>query len=123
MISDKLNKREREVLEAVLMLANGKERVLVSPEEVLAALPPKRQYDTEKLEQILKNLEMDGYFELVFSDRKGEKMYVFHIQTAGLNYKRTDYQLKRSVYFRWGVVAIGAVISAIIGIIIKAILS
>ena len=123
MISDKLNKREREVLEAVLSLANGKDRMLVSPEEILALLPPKREYDEEKLEKILKDLEMDGYFELVFSDRKGEKMYVIHIKTAGLNYKRADKQLKRSVYFRWGVVAIGAVISALIGIIIKAILS
>ena len=121
MISDKLNKREREVLEAVLSLANGKERMLVSPEEILAVLPPKREYDVEKLEVLLKDLEMDGYFELVFSDRKGEKMYVFHIQAAGLNYKRTDRQLKRSVYFKWGVVAIGAVISFIIGMILKAI--
>ena len=123
MISDKLNKREREVLQTVLQLANGKERMLVSPEEILALLPPKRGYDTEKLESVLRDLEMDGYFELVFSDRKGEKMYVFHIQPAGLNYKRADKQLKRSVYFRWGVVAIGAVISALIGIIIKAIIS
>ena len=123
MISDKLNKKEREVLQAVLTLANGKERLLVAPEEILALLPPKREYDLEKLEAVLKDLEMDGYFELVFSDRKGEKMYVFHIQAAGLNYKRADKQLKRSVYFRWGVVAIGAVISAVIGIIIKAILS
>ena len=122
MISDKLNKREREVLQAVLSLADGKDRMLISPEEILAVLPPKREYDAEKLESVLKDLEMDGYFELVFSDRKGERMYVFHIQTAGLNYKRADKQLKRSVYFRWGVVAIGAVISALIGIIIKAII-
>lgn len=73
MLNDKLNKKEDEVMNAVFTLANGKESFLVSPFEIIALLPPKASYDEEKLEGVLRALELDGYFELIFSDRKGEK--------------------------------------------------
>ena len=63
---------------------------------------------------------MDGYFELTASDRKGEKVYVVALQGAGLNYKRADKQRTRGVYFKWGVAAVGAVIAALVGVLIKA---
>ncbi len=121
MISDKLNKQEVLVMDAVYEMAAGKEKFLVAPYELLSMLPARSKIDEEKLEKILKDLELDGYFDLIQSTRKGEKMYVISMKSEGVNYKRTDYQRKRSVYFRWGVVAIGAVISALIGIIIRVI--
>lgn len=109
-------------MDAVFTLSGGKKSFLVAPYDILAALPAKAKFDEEKLERVLANLELDGYFERVSSDRKGEKMYVITLLSAGLNYKREDYQRKRGVYFRWGVVAIGAVISALIGILIRSLL-
>lgn len=123
MINDKLNKKEDEVMNAVFTLANGKERVLVSPYEIIALLPPKAQYDEEKLERILRALELDGYFELISSDRKGEKMYVIHLQAAGLAYKRSDYQRRRGIYFKIALAVGSAVITFVIGLILKAIFS
>lgn len=123
MINDKLNKKEDEVMNAVFTLAGGKERVLVSPYEIIALLPPKGQYDEEKLERILRALELDGYFELIPSDRKGEKMYVIHLQAAGLAYKRSDYQRRRGIYFKIALAVGSAVITFVIGLILKAIFS
>ena len=120
MISDKLNKNETRVMDAVLRLSDGKGKFLAAPYALLAVLPAKAKFDEEKLEKVLKDLEMDGYFELIASDRKGEKVYVVTLRNEGLNYKRADYQRKRAVYFKWGVAAIGAVIAALIGILIKA---
>lgn len=122
MIHDKLNKKEDEVMNAVFTLSGGKDRVLVSPAELIAMLPPKSDYDEVKLERVLRALELDGYFQMIASDRKGERMYVFHLQAAGLAYKRSDYQRKRAVCFRWGVAAVGAVITALIGLLFKIIL-
>lgn len=121
MINDKLNKKEDEVMNAVFTLASGKERFLVSPYEIMTVLPQKANYDEEKLEQVLRALELDGYFELVLSDRKGEKMYVIHMKEAGLAYKRSDYQRRRGLYFKLGVAAAGAVISFVVGMILKSI--
>ena len=123
MLNDKLNKKEDEVMNAVFTLANGKESFLVSPFEIIALLPPKARYDEEKLEGVLRALELDGYFELIFSDRKGEKTYVIHMNPAGLAYKRSDYQRKRGLYIKLGVTAAGAVLSFAIGMILKAIFS
>ncbi len=119
MIHDKLNRKEDEVMNAVFTLANGKDRVLVTPYEIIALLPPKGDWDEEKLERILRALELDGYFELIPSDRKGEKMYVIHLQAAGLAYKRSDYQRKRSIYFKIALAVGSAVITFVIGLILK----
>ena len=75
----------------------------------------------EKLEEVLRALELDDYFELILSDRKGEKMYVIHLHSQGLAYKRSDSQRKRGLYFKLGVAAAGAVLSFLIGMILKAI--
>lgn len=119
MISDTLNKREDAVMNAVFTLSAGRERLIAAPYDILALLPPKMKFDEEKLERVLRDLGLDGYFELIFSDRKGERVYVLHLTGRGLNYRRQDRQLRRSVWFRWGVAAIGAVITALVGFIIR----
>lgn len=121
MISDKLKKREAAVMDAIYTLSGGRERFLVSPYDLLAILPAKLKIDEEKLERVLGDLGLDGYFDLISSDRKGEKVYVVHLLPAGLNYRREDYQLKRGVYFRWGVAAVGALITALLGILFRVI--
>lgn len=50
MISDQLNRRENEVMGAMFALADGKERFLAAPYEIISMLPPKADYDEEKLE-------------------------------------------------------------------------
>lgn len=119
MISDKLNKREAAVMDAVYTLSDGRERFLISPYDILALLPVKMKTDEEKLERVLGDLGLDGYFDLIPSDRKGEKVYVVHLLPAGLNYRREDSQRRRSVYFRWGVAAVGALITALLGILFR----
>ncbi len=119
MISDTLNRRESEVMGAVFTLAAGKERFLAAPAELLAVLPPRAGYNEEKLEQVLRSLELDGYFDLIESERKGETVYVVHMHGAGLAYRRESLKRRRSVMFRWGVAAVGAVITFLIGVILK----
>lgn len=121
MISDRLNKRENEVMNAVFELSGGKERFLVAPYELTAILPSRGRYDEALLEKTLASLALDGYFELVESERKGEKTYVIHMREAGLSYRRQDYQRKRAVFFRWTVAALGAVVTFLVGLLLKAI--
>ena len=119
MISDTVNQREDAVMNAVFTLSAGRERLIAAPYDILALLPPKMKFDEEKLEKVLRDLGLDGYFELILSDRKGERVYVLHLTSRGMNYRRRDDQLRRSVWFRWGVAAIGAVITALIGFVLK----
>lgn len=108
---------------AVFTLSQGKERFLVSPYEILGLLPEKGKYDEEKLERILRSLEIDGYFELIYSDRKGEKTYCIHMREAGLAFRRQDIQRKRDLVLRLLFAAVCGLLSAAIGLLLKAILS
>ena len=123
MLNEQLNRRENEVMEAVFALSNGKERFLVSPFEILSLLPPKADYDEEKLERVLHGLELDGYFDLISSERKGERVFVVHMREAGLSYRRSGAKRKRSFIFRLAVTVLCGLLSAAAGIILKKIFS
>ena len=92
-----LSKRENEIMNAVYALCHEKGVCLVSPAELLALLPLRKNYTEENLEELLRQLALDDYFELLFSERKGEKMYVLSLRTKGQAYKRCSMQQKRDV--------------------------
>ena len=122
MLSETLNRREEEVMNAVFTLSGGKERFLCSAAEILALLPAKG-FDEEILLRILATLEMDGYFELISSDRKGERMLVVHMKEAGLSFRRSNSRRKRTLIMRVCITLALAVLSAVVGVVLKAVFS
>ena len=108
---------------AIFLLSQGKEHFLASPYEILALLPEKGKYDEEMLERILHSLEIDGYFELIDSERKGEKTYCIRMRAAGLAFRRQDIQRRRDLVLRLLFAAVCGLLSATIGLLLKAILS
>ena len=123
MFNQNLSKKEDEVMNAVFTLAGGKERMLVSPYEILSLLPPRAGFDEDNVDRTLRALELDGYFELISTDRKGERAYVFHMKEPGLAYKREDKRRKRLLLARVAVTIALAVLSAVIGVVLKHLLS
>ena len=118
-----LNKQENEVMSAVYDMCDGKDSCLVSPMEIVSLLPAKRKYTPQKVEQILRSLELDDYFDLIASDRKGEKMYVITLHPNGEGYARERQQMRRSVAFKIGLSVAGAVITFVVGMILRGIFS
>lgn len=114
-----LSKYENEVMAAVYSLCDGTESCLISPLEILSILPVKRKYSTEKVEKILHDLMCDGYFDLITSERKGEKMYVINLKESGFAYKRNAKQKQRDVAFRIALAFVGAAATFIFGLILK----
>lgn len=114
-----LNRNESEVMSAVYSLCDGQESCLVSPLDILSLLPAKRRYNVEKLEDILHALTCDGYFDLISSERKGEKMYVINLKESGFAYKREVKQKQRDITFRIFLALIGAFATFIFGLILK----
>ncbi len=123
MISDRLNRRENEVMNAVYELSGGKERFLLLPSELAAVLPAKEKFDEAALERLLRSLSLDGYFDVIESERKGERVFVIQMREAGLSYRRQDYQRKRSILFRFTIAALGAVVTFLVGLVLRAIFS
>ena len=116
-----LSKCEDEIMRAVYDLCDGTDGCLISPSEIMSLLPAKRKYTFEKLDTILLDLSRDGYFDLISSERKGEKMYVINLKEAGFTYKRTVAQRRRDIAFRVTLALVGAVSTFIFGLIIKSI--
>jgi len=116
-----LNKSESEVMTAIYSLCDGTEGCLVSPLDILSILPAKRRYDAEKLDEILNALKCDGYFDLISSERKGEKMYVINLKESGFAFKREARQRQRDIGFKIFLAFIGALATFIFGLILKGI--
>ncbi len=118
-----LNKQENEVMRAVYDMCDGRESCLVSPLEIMSILPEKRKYTPERVEKILRSLELDDYFDLIESDRKGEKLYVITLHQNGVAYKRSAQQVRRTVTFKVILAVGGAVITFVVGMILRGIFS
>lgn len=114
-----LNKRESEVMCAVYSLCENKGICLISPSELLSLLPPRKKYTEAQLEKILNALALDDYFELLSSERKGEKMYVISLHSSGYAYKRCELQRRRDFALKILWAATSAVIAFIVGWILK----
>lgn len=106
-------------MRAVYDLCHEKGVCLVSPSEILALLPPRKRYTEEQVEGILHELALDDYFELLSSERKGEKMYVISLRTNGYAFKRGYVQMRRDAAMKilWAVAS--AVVAFLVGLILK----
>ena len=116
-----LDRRENEVMCALLTLSAGKARFLASPDEVLALV--KGRCDAEGLERTLASLAQDGYFDYIATDRKGEKTYVVELRPKGEAFVRSAHTDRRRFFVRLAVAAVCGLASALIGLLIKLICS
>ena len=114
-----LSKYENEVMSAVYSLCDGTDGCLISPLDILSILPSKRKYSADKIDNILNDLMRDGYFDLITSERKGERMYVINLKESGFAFKRNEKQRRRDIGFRIVLAFIGAAATFIFGLILK----
>ena len=108
-------------MSAVFSLCDGTEGCLVSPYEILSLLPSRHKITPDVLDDILNALKCDGYFDLIESERKGEKMYVINLKENGFAYKRCAKQRQRDIMYKIMLAFIGAVTTFIFGLLLKAI--
>ena len=114
-----LNLKESEVMNTVYTLCHERGICLVSPTELLSMLPSRKQYTEEKLEKILDALALDDYFELLSSERQGEKTYVISLRANGYAYKRSALQKRRDLLLKFSWAIASAVIAFAVGLILK----
>ena len=114
-----LSKRENEIMNAVYALCHEKGVCLIAPAELLALLPNRKRYTEEDIEELLRQLALDDYFELLFSERKGEKMYVLSLRAKGQAYKRCSIQQKRDVAVKMLLAVASAIVAFAVGVILK----
>ena len=115
-----LNKEENAVMSTIAKECKEKDSLLISPSD-LKSLLGGVDFTLDRLDKIVEDLYTDGYFDLVLSERRGEKVYCITLTEKGKGYFRNKKLMKRNLIYRIGLSAALALFSFIIGLILKAI--
>ena len=106
-------------MKRVRALSDDRGVCLATPKELLDGLPPRERWTEEGLRKTLTDLKMDAYFDLLYTERKGECTYVITLREAGQAFERNALQRRRgyAVKLFWAVFS--AVIAFVVGWILK----
>ena len=115
-----LTKEEKAVMRLVYDVAvknNG--MCLLSPLQIFEGISLDGEIKEEELWTILKNLEIDDYFDVTPSERKGELVYAINMHQKGLAYARVEKAFKNNLAFKIGLTVGLACLSALIAVSLR----
>lgn len=111
-----LTKKEKAVMRVIFYEADKQDGTcLLTPIEIFEKIPLDVDIEESELDVALRNLEIDDYFELTPSDKKGELVYCINLHKKGQQYARVERAFKSNVAFRLLLAVATATISAIVG--------
>ena len=117
-----LNKKTKQLMKAIYYKAVEKDGTcLISQNDLLSSMPYNFQFKKSELAPSLKSLVSEGYFELITTEKKGEEYYCITLQKGGYDFAYQIAKEKRQFKMKIVFAALGAVISFIVGTILKAI--
>ncbi len=116
-----LSKAETRVMGALYEECKDKRAVLISPADLIKKTGGEQTLSG--VEKIVSDLASDGYFDLVYSDRKGETVYCVSLTEKGKGFPRSVKLMRRNLIFRLGLTVALAALSFLVGLILKAIFS
>ncbi len=111
--------KEKYVMEYVYEKCQGKKSCLISPREIISFTADRYVIQPDELERIMTNLSYDNYIELFKSDKKGSPVYCVSLKIKGEGFHRELTNNKRNLLLLLGRTCILAVISGIIGVLIR----
>ena len=118
-----LTKKEKLVMDFVYSKCENQESVLISPTDIATACMDKYDLTNVEIEQILNGLSLDNYIDVINSDKKGKLVYCISLKQKGISYKRDNEQRKKNAAMLITRTVLLAILSFIVGVILKAIFS
>lgn len=113
-----LSRREQKVMQLLCKESIDKPSILISPTD-LSRMLGQQSFSISDVDRLISDLNTDGYFDLIYSDRHGEKVYCISLTSKGKGYLRDQKLLKRNLVFRLCLTICFAFLSFIIGLILK----
>ncbi|MCL2176598.1 MAG: hypothetical protein FWB72_01400 [Firmicutes bacterium] len=118
-----LKRNERAVMKIIYKASKATGNSVLAPDYILDRLNPRLDVDNNKLEDIIEKLVLEEYIDFVRAEKKGEVVFVFNLLHKGIAFER-ELENERRSRVRWiAVTIIGAVISTLIGLAIRQVLS
>ena len=115
-----LSKTENKVMTAIYYQSRTKRSVLLSAVDVVEKAGLKVS-DVSRVDRIIADLSADGYFDLVLSERHGQRVFCITLTDKGKGFLRSEKIGRRNLVFRFFLSIGFALLSFIIGLILKAI--
>ena len=118
-----LSKQEKLVMQYIFDKCKNKSSVLISPDELCNMLAPKYEVGKIEIDEIINNLVLENYITMVLSDKKGKPIYCMSLDKKGESFERDiENSKKTTIKLVVRTVAL-AVLSFVVGLILKAIFS
>ena len=96
-----LSRKEKVVMKSIYYEAVKKNGVcLMRPIDVLSNMTPKVEITSDEVGTIIKALELDDYFELIETSKKGETVWCITLHQKGNAFYREILSEKRAIYFK-----------------------
>lgn len=119
-----LNKKEVAVMRVVYDACKiNNDSCIITDERIIQSTPEKFKLQAAQVDVILHQLEYDGYFECIKSDREGKTVNVITLKQKGKAFEREMVQRRRSLIntmvMRVGMAALGAVVALVVNKILQ----
>lgn len=115
-----LTKQEKAVMRLVYDVAEKNNGMcLLTPIQIFEGISLDVEIRESELWTILKNLEIDDYFDVTPSERKGELVYAINMHQKGLAYARVEKAFKNNLAFKIGLTIGLACLSALIAVSLR----
>lgn len=119
-----LTKKEKAVMRVVYKDADKQNGAcLLTPIDIFSQIPLDLDFEESELDVTLRNLEIDDYFDLTRSDKKGELVYCINMHKKGLQFARVERAFKSNVMFRILLAVATGLVSAAAGWGLKVLLT
>lgn len=115
-------KKEKMVMDYIFDKSNGKDSVLISFKEITDVLT-KNLLETSDVEidEIMQNLSLDGYINVILSDKKGKPIYCVSLDKKGVSWRRDAENRRKTTIMLVVRTVLLAVLSFAVGLILKAV--
>jgi len=117
-----LNRREKIVMQYLFDTCNNNNgKCLLSAKEISTSIFSKIDLNELEIDEVIKNLALDGYIDVIYSDKKGKTIYCITLKELGQAFARAKRNSKITVSVLIIRTVLLAILSFIIGIILKSI--
>lgn len=119
-----LTKKEKAIMRYVYNEASKNKGVcIMRPVDVYSNVSYDLAFEADELEPTLKNLELDDYFDLTKTDKRGELYYCINMHKRGLAFARDEASFKKKLAFKISIAVISGALTAVVGWLIKFLLN
>ena len=118
-----LSKKEKMTMQYIFDKCKEKTSVLLTPEELCNNLSPKFDVQNIEMDEIINNLVLENYITMVMSDKKGKPIYCISLDKKGESFERDRENARKGTAKLIVRTVALAVLSFVVGLILKAIFS